>query len=119
MTEQLIDEWYHTIQDRDYVRFVLRVSRATRNRNVEAELGKLKLPTLIVWGRNDEITRPDVAEAFRDRIEGAQLEFIDDCGHAPNWEQPEIFANILREFLPSCFPEDVCEPSRWLPTCPK
>ena len=33
----------------------------------------------------------------------AQLEFIDACGHAPNWEQPDRFAQLMDQFLPACF----------------
>jgi len=103
VTDKLVDQWYHSVTDRDYIRFLLRVSRATRDRCVEDELGKLKLPTLIVWGRNDEITPPSIGEEFQSRIDGAQLEFIDACGHAPNWEQPDRFARLMDDFLPTCF----------------
>ncbi|MFV1967721.1 MAG: alpha/beta fold hydrolase [Pirellulaceae bacterium] len=103
ITDRLLDEWHDAITDRDYVRFVLRLSRATRDRNVEAQLDKLKLPTLMIWGRNDAVTPPSVAEAFQRRIDGSELRFIDNCGHAPNLEQPAAFARMLQEFLPSCF----------------
>jgi len=103
VTDELVDQWHHSITDRDYIRFLLRVSRATRDRCVEEELGKLKLPTMIVWGRNDEITPPSTAEEFQRQIDGARLEFIDACGHAPNWEQPKMFAQLLNGFLPACF----------------
>jgi pimeloyl-ACP methyl ester carboxylesterase len=102
VTEDLVDHWHHSVMDRDYARFLLRVSRATRDRCVENDLGKLKLPTMIVWGRNDEITPPSTGEEFQRRINGSRIEFIDDCGHAPNWEQPAAFARLMDEFLPSC-----------------
>jgi pimeloyl-ACP methyl ester carboxylesterase len=102
VTEDLVSHWHHSVMDRDYARFLLRVSRATRDRCVEDELGQLKLPTLIVWGQNDAITPPSTGEEFQRRIDGSQLEFIDNCGHAPNWEQPVPFARLLDEFLPSC-----------------
>jgi 2-hydroxy-6-oxonona-2,4-dienedioate hydrolase len=103
VTDELVDRWCATMKDRDYVRFVLRVSRAARDRTVESELAQLKIPTMIIWGRDDEITPPSTGEEFRRRIEGSQLRFIDDCGHAPNWEQPEAFADLLADFLPKCF----------------
>ncbi len=105
VTDELVDHWHSSMNDRDYVRFLLRVSRATRDRCVEDELRELHLPTMIAWGSNDEITPPSVGEEFRKRIDGAQLKFIDDCGHAPNWEQPERFAEIVDRFLPECFGE--------------
>ena len=103
VTDELIDHWHHSVRDRDYARFLLRVSRATRDRYVEDDLDRLKLPTMIIWGSNDEITPPSTAEDFRRHIDGSQLEFIDNCGHAPNWECPEAFAAILQRFLPNCF----------------
>lgn len=103
ITDQLVDEWYSSVLDRDYVRFVLRVSRATRDRTVEEELSELDLPTLIIWGSEDAITPPATGREFQRRIKGSKLQFIDDCGHAPNWEQPEAFADLLDEFLPTCF----------------
>ena len=103
VTDELVDHWYESVMDRDYVRFILRVSRATRDRCVEDELGLLKLPTMIVWGKNDEITPPSTAREFQRRIHGSHLEFIDNCGHAPNWERPEAFARLLDGFLPACF----------------
>jgi 2-hydroxy-6-oxonona-2,4-dienedioate hydrolase len=103
VTDELVTHWHNSITDRDYVRFVLRVSRATRDRTVEDELANLNLPTLIIWGRNDSITPPSTGEEFQRRIRGSQIEFINDCGHAPNWEQPEAFARLLEGFLPNCF----------------
>lgn len=103
VTDELVNHWYASVKDRDYVRFVLRVSRATRDRTVEEELAQLNLPTLIIWGRDDTITPPSTGEEFSRRIRGSQLRFIGDCGHAPNWEQPEAFAMLLEQFLPQCF----------------
>ena len=106
VTDELVDEWHHAVLDRDYVRFLLRISRATRDRIVKDQLEYLRLPTLIVWGRNDEITPPSVARTFQSQIYGAQLEFIEHCGHAPNLERPEVFAQLLQEFLPRCLPSN-------------
>jgi 2-hydroxy-6-oxonona-2,4-dienedioate hydrolase len=103
ITDDLVEEWYKSIQDRDYARFILRISRATRDRCVEEELSQLQMPTLIVWGREDVITPPEVAEQFRRRIQGAQLQYLERCGHAPNLEQPDAFASLLNQFLPQCF----------------
>jgi pimeloyl-ACP methyl ester carboxylesterase len=103
VTDQLVDHWYRSIKDRDYARFLLRVARATRDRVVAEELAKLNVLTMIIWGSNDQITPPSTARDFQRLIAGSQLEFIDDCGHAPNWERPEAFAAILDGFLPCCF----------------
>ena len=103
VTDELVDDWYTSAMDRDYIRFILRMSRATRDRTVEKELDLLNLPTMIVWGSEDQITPVSTAYEFRDRIQGSRLEFIDECGHAPNWECPEQFAELTAGFLPECF----------------
>ncbi len=101
VTEEIIDDVQEMLRDRTYVRFLIRVAKATRDYNVKSELEKIKIPTLIVWGRNDRITPPEVAQEFKEHIENAQLVFLDRCGHSPPIEQPEVFSRLLRAFLKS------------------
>jgi pimeloyl-ACP methyl ester carboxylesterase len=99
VTDELVEEVYQVLCDRRYARFLIRVAKATRNRDMRAELTRLDVPTLIVWGRDDRITPPFVAEEFCRGIAGAELVFLDQCGHAPPIEQPEAFSRALRRFL--------------------
>jgi pimeloyl-ACP methyl ester carboxylesterase len=71
---------------------VLRFARAARRDNVEACLAELRTPTLLVWGREDRITPPEVAERFCRLIPEAELLYISACGHAPMLEWPDRFA---------------------------
>jgi len=103
ITDEMVEEWYQSVLDRDYVRFILRVSRATRDWRLGDDLQRLDLPTLIVWGRDDKVTPPAVAEEFKSKIAHSRLEFIEACGHAPSLEQPAVFTDALRRFLPDCF----------------
>ena len=111
ITDEMVEEWYQSVLDRDYVRFLLRVSRATRDWRLTDELQRLELPTLIVWGRDDKVTPPAVAEEFKRKIAHSRLEYIEDCGHAPSLERPAVFADLLRRFLPECFARDSVMPS--------
>lgn len=99
VTEELVDEIYGMLCDRNYRRFLLRVAKATRDRNMEDELSAVRIPTMVIWGRNDSITPPFVAEQFRDGIHHAELAFLDNCGHAPPIERPREFARALHAFL--------------------
>ena len=72
------------------------------------ELAKVKVPTLIVWGRDDAITPPFVAQQFSDHISSAELVFLDRCGHAPPIEQPDEFARVLHEFLGDMTSHEAC-----------
>ena len=99
VTDQIVDDVHAMLSDRPYVRFLIRLAKASRNCNMKEDLARLKLPTLIIWGENDMITPPFVAEEFREGISNAELVYIDRCGHAPPIEQPGEFSRILREFL--------------------
>ncbi|MFO0913307.1 MAG: alpha/beta hydrolase [Pirellulales bacterium] len=99
--DAMVDEIYDMLRDRDYRRFLLRVAKGTRDRYMLDELVRVQVPTLIIWGRDDSITPPFVAEQFCDHIEGAQLVFLDQCGHAPPIEQPAEFTRHLEVFLSS------------------
>ena len=99
VTDELVDGLVIDLADRDYTRFVLRMAKATRNHCVKDDLSKLLMPTLLIWGQDDCITPPTVAEEFHEDIEDSRLYYVNECGHSPNLEHPEKFTNILREFL--------------------
>jgi pimeloyl-ACP methyl ester carboxylesterase len=60
---------------------------------------RIGAPTLILWGSSDRIIAPAYAQEFAHLIAGAQVQLIDDTGHLPHLEQPEITANAINEFL--------------------
>jgi 2-hydroxy-6-oxonona-2,4-dienedioate hydrolase len=99
VTDEFVEEVYSMLGDRQYRRFLLKVSKATRDRNVLEDLAEVEVPTMIIWGKNDTITPPFVAEQFHDKISRAEIAFIDECGHAPPIEQPAEFARLLHTFL--------------------
>ena len=58
-----------------------------------------KVPTLIIWGKQDPIVPLSVGEAYRKAIQGSRLELLDNCGHRPEIERPEEFVTLVEEFL--------------------
>ncbi|MBV8359274.1 MAG: alpha/beta hydrolase [Deltaproteobacteria bacterium] len=62
-------------------------------------LRRVKAPTLIVWGRQDQLVPLAHGEAYCKAINGARLKIIEHCGHAPQLERPAELAAILKEFL--------------------
>jgi pimeloyl-ACP methyl ester carboxylesterase len=63
-------------------------------------LGRLReMPTLIAWGRNDQIVPVECGELLHAAINGSHLEVIDRAGHFPHLEQPAEFIRVLRSFL--------------------
>lgn len=106
VTDEMIEEIYQQLQDRRYVRFLLRIAKATRDYRMDDLLAHVRVPTLLIWGAQDEVTPPHVAHQFQQSLPQAHLVFFDRCGHAPPIEHPEEFGKVVREFLhtPSPYP---------------
>ena len=62
-------------------------------------LNEIKIPTLIICGREDEVTPLVQSESMNSSIEGSILKVIENAGHVSNLEQPHEFAKYLSEFL--------------------
>ena len=56
----------------------------------DAELGRIPVPTDLLWGRHDRFVPLGLAEAASARL-GWPLHVIDDAGHAPHIERPDAF----------------------------
>jgi pimeloyl-ACP methyl ester carboxylesterase len=82
-----------------YVRSRMEEIVEAKHHNVEERLGDIRVPTLIVWGKEDRITPPEVAERFHTHIPGSHLVYLPNCGHAPMLEQPEAFDAAVSEWL--------------------
>lgn len=62
-------------------------------------LGRITVPTLVVWGASDGIVSVDYGRAYRDAIPGADFVVIDGAAHYPHIEQPQAFVDQVGEFL--------------------
>lgn len=63
------------------------------------QMGKLKKPTLLFWGRNDKTVPFEHGEILRKALPHAEFHALENCGHTPHYEKPEIVNPILLEFL--------------------
>ena len=62
-------------------------------------LTDIRQPTLIVWGRQDKILGTKDAAKFERAIADSKLVWIENCGHVPHLEQPELTAKAIFEWL--------------------
>ena len=62
-------------------------------------LANIRCPTLVLCGRDDQLTPPALAEEIAAGIPGAKLDVIDRCGHLPTMERPEAVTAELRQWL--------------------
>ena len=98
-TKELVDEVFEIVNNRSKAIRIIATAKSAIRHNLSDKLDKIKIPSLLIWGKNDTITPPFVAEKFNELLPYSRLEFIDLCGHAPMMEHPEKFNEILEDFL--------------------
>jgi pimeloyl-ACP methyl ester carboxylesterase len=67
-------------------------------------LPRIRVPTLVVWGRDDLVVPAADSAGFVERIPGAELVVFDDCGHVPMAERPTRFNRLLARFCETADP---------------
>jgi pimeloyl-ACP methyl ester carboxylesterase len=66
---------------------------------VYRDIGRLGKPTLLFWGCNDTTIPFEHNETIRAAIPHAEFHPVENCGHIPHFEKPEIVNSILKKFL--------------------
>jgi len=98
-TKELIDEVFDVVNDRKKVIKTVTIARSAMRHNMLNDLPNIKLPVLLIWGKQDSVTPPDVAEDFDRYLPNSTLFWLDKCGHAPMMEKPEEFNEIVGNWL--------------------
>ena len=98
-TTELVDEVFEITKNRVKVIKIIALAKSAIRNNLGEDLNRIKIPTCLIWGKNDIVTPPFVAEEFKKLIPQSELHFIDKCGHAPMMEVPKEFNEILSKFL--------------------
>lgn len=99
ITDEIMDDIMGVVTNSAKLKNVLAIARDTHEYDMEAFLPEIQHDVFLIWGKEDEITPPEVAQKFHRDIPNTQLEWIDKCGHAPMMEHPKTFALFLNEFL--------------------
>ena len=98
-TKEIVDEVYETVNDRNKLIKTLAIAKSAIRHNMAKDLPKMNIPTCIIWGRNDGVTPPEVAEEFNLLLPDSDLFWIEKCGHAAMMEHPETFNQILFDWF--------------------
>lgn len=98
-TKELVDEVYSIVNNRLKAIKIIALAKSAIRNNLSEELREIKVPTCLIWGKNDTITPPMVAEEFKKLIPNSELHWVDKCGHAPMMEVPAEFNQVLADFL--------------------
>jgi pimeloyl-ACP methyl ester carboxylesterase len=74
---------------------------SVKNSHIRDSLQKIKIPTLVIWGREDRMIPIEHARVFIDSISNCRFRELNGIGHLPHVEDPKVFAQSVLEFLNS------------------
>lgn len=98
-TKELVDEVFATVNDRAKLLKTLAIAKSAIRHNMSKDLPKMNTPICIIWGKQDGVTPPNVAEEFHEKLPDSDLFWIDKCGHAAMMEHPDEFNEVLNGWL--------------------
>jgi 2-hydroxy-6-oxonona-2,4-dienedioate hydrolase len=103
VSEALVDEIVDITYTRRKSRVLVRLAKSAKRDNLLERLEHITCPTLLIWGKQDRITSPEVATKFHTTIPNSELVLLDKCGHAPMMERPVEFGRTLRRWWEQTF----------------
>ena len=98
-SKELVDEVFESVNNREKVIKTLALAKSAIRHNMSEDLPKMNNRTAIIWGKQDSVTPPSVAEDFNSLLPNSELFWIDKCGHAPMMEHPDEFNEIMINWL--------------------
>lgn len=94
-TKEIVDDVFETVNDRKKAIKTLYIARSAIKHNMKKDLKDITTPVCLIWGKQDNVTPPEVAIEFNEGLPNSTLYWIDKCGHAPMMEHPQLFNEIL------------------------
>lgn len=93
---------YKLARERDYQQappLLRRTMSQILDDEVVKDLSKITAPTLLVWGKNDQVTPLKLARIFAQHIPHSQLQVVNDARHSPQYTHSAEVAQIVHQFL--------------------
>jgi 3-oxoadipate enol-lactonase len=69
--------------------------------DLRPELGRVKVPVLVLVGEHDEATPPPMSRELAALLPNARLKIIPGCAHVPQLQSPELFLDAIGDFMPA------------------
>ena len=101
VTPELVDRYYEmTLREGNRAALLQRFAQLNAG-EYTAQLSKLQMPTLILWGGQDRLIPPHNGDVFARDIKGSQLLRFPSLGHVPQEEDPAATVRPVQAFLKS------------------
>ncbi len=98
VTDEVVERYWRPVTVAGTRRAALAAIRSNA-RGYEDLLQRIRVPTLVVWGREDRLLPPSEGLRLASQIPGAKLVVLPEAGHVPQEEAPEAFSREVAAFL--------------------
>ena len=78
--------------------FLSALAGSARAPRLNNRLHRIRAPTLLIWGKADYMIPVKFVEPFV-KMKNCRIVMLENCGHRPHFERPEVFNRIIVEFL--------------------
>lgn len=76
-----------------------------RDADLRGELARIRQPTLVIAGERDKLTPPQASQYLAQAIPAARMVEVAGAAHAPFLSHPEIFVELVKDFLKNDRPQ--------------
>jgi pimeloyl-ACP methyl ester carboxylesterase len=101
INKERIDSVIRPLKAKDAHHSVLTAARNWKASRIEEDAHLINQPTLIIWGDNDTVIKIHNGYKLHDSILNSRFVIFNQCGHVPQEEKPELFAEVVTDFCRS------------------
>ncbi|KAM4650914.1 monoacylglycerol lipase ABHD6 [Discoglossus pictus] len=84
-----------------YRKLFLAVVDEKSRHNLHENMTKIKAPSQIIWGKQDQVLDVSGADVLAEAIHSCQVEILENCGHSVVMERPRKTAKLIVDFISS------------------
>ena len=99
VNDALIDRYYDLTLRQGNRKALNRRLQETDSSDNQEDIKRLTVPTLILWGAQDDLIPVENAALFHRDIANSQLKIFDNLGHVPHEEDPVATGKVVKDFL--------------------
>lgn len=99
ITDDRVENIVRPLSNAEGHRSALATSRNWDANRIEQDAHLINHPTLLIWGENDKIIPVTNGHKLYDAILHSRLVVLKDCGHVPQEEKSEMFAELVTKFF--------------------
>ncbi len=106
VTDDVVDRYWELLRLPGNRRAAAERARADREIQYSDRVGEITAPTLIIWGKEDQLIYASAAQTFKERLPHSEVRIYEGVGHLPMEEAPDRTAQDIETFLAGALREN-------------